>query len=97
MAALQKMRVRYPSDIRYAIELYYSQPCIGNKEIKQLFGGCSSATVCRLKKIALNKMAEKNIMPWTAYSIDTETAYEAWGLDIADLENRYKKLKKLSK
>ena len=40
-------------------------------------------------------MAEENIMARDSYSVNTEAAYRAWGLDIKDLENRYSKLQAL--
>ncbi len=41
-------------------------------------------------------MIELNTPVWNSSRINTKVAYEAWGLDIADLEHRYKKLQELS-
>ena len=38
-------------------------------------------------------MVDRNITVWNAQRVNTEIAYEAWGLNIADLERRLKKLK----
>ena len=35
-----------------------------------------------------------NVCFWNARMVDTETAFKAWGLDIANMEHRYAKLKK---
>ena len=37
-------------------------------------------------------MEERNIRCWKASDVHTQTAYELWGMDINDLEQRYKKL-----
>ena len=38
-------------------------------------------------------MTERNTPVWNAQRVNTEIAYEAWGLNITDLEHRLKKLK----
>lgn len=40
-------------------------------------------------------MAENQTPSWNALRVNTKDAYAAWGLDIEDLERRYRKLKKL--
>ena len=35
-----------------------------------------------------------NVCFWNARMVDTETAFKAWGLDIANMERRYAKLQK---
>ena len=79
-----------------AIKVYYLHPDLGNKEITELFGKCSSATITRLKGKARDKMLELGTPVWNANRVNTQVAYEAWGLDINDLEFRYKKLQELS-
>ena len=90
--------VRIPpiTSLKTAIELYYSMTELGNSDIKRLFGNHSSATITRLKNKAKQKMIEQGTPVWNAQRVNTKVSYEAWGLDIKDLEFRYKKLQELS-
>ena len=81
-------------DIGVAVRLFYERFELSNKDIKELFGVTGSNTVTRLKNQALQLMAEKGRQPWSKECVNTECAYEAWGLDITELEKRYAKLKK---
>lgn len=90
------VRVPQIEDIEFAIKLYYSKPQIGNKDISELFPHSGSSTICGLKKAAAQKMAEKGEMRYNSLLVSTKTAYEAWGIDINDLELRYNKLKELN-
>ncbi len=89
--------VRIPAirDMEAAIRIYYEKPLLFNKDIKELFGDISQVTVLKLKTAARDRMREKGIPDWNARAADTETAYQAWGLDIQDLEKRLYKLRKL--
>lgn len=82
-------------DIGTAIRIFYERFELSSKDIKELFGVSSSATVCRLKEQALELMRKQGKQPWSRNCVNTECAYEAWGLDIKDLEMRYEKLNKL--
>ena len=82
-------------DIPTAIRIFYEYPEIGNKEIRELFGGGSKSSIFHIKKLAEAKMAEKGVKSFTSYHVNTKCAYEAWGIDVDDLEKRYLKLKKL--
>ena len=64
-------------------------------QVQELFGKISSGRIVQLKNLAREVMAEENIMARDSYSVNTEAAYRAWGLDIKDLENRYSKLQAL--
>ena len=92
------IRVRIPQiiDLGNAIKLYYMRIELSNADIETLFGKHSRNTVAKLKKMAQNKMVEKNIMSLNALHVNTAAAYEAWGLDINDLEHRFQKLKQLA-
>ena len=90
------VRIPQITSLETAIKLYYENIEIGNQEIKMLFGSISSATVCKLKNLAKEKMLENNVPSWNALNVNTKTAYKAWGLDIDDLEFRYNKLKELN-
>ena len=85
-------RIPMIKDIHTAIEVYYRSSQIGNKELQELFGGMSSATMVRLKKLVLDRMNEKGVMQYSPHTVNTNIAFEVFGLDIADLEKRYKKL-----
>ena len=93
-----KINVRIPQVISLviAIRLYYERIELSNADIEMLFGKHSSSTIAKLKKMAQDKMIEKNIMSLNALCVNTAAAYEAWGLDINDLEYRYEKLKQLA-
>lgn len=90
------MRVPQLPSIQEAVELYYEKPLICAGDIKNLFR-CGSAKACELKKTAIAKMNELNVPVWNARLIDTDTAFQAWGLDIKKLESRLSKLQKFKK
>ena len=82
-------------NIEAALELYYSQNELSNSNIALIFG-CSSSRVNTLKKQVQKKMAEENAHPpvFDAKHLNTEYAFKVWGLDVVDLERKYKKLVK---
>lgn len=91
------MAVRIPqiSSVQNAIRIYYENIEIGNADIKSLFGKVGSQTIVKLKEVAKKQMAEDEVPSWNAMHVNTKAAYKAWGIDIEDLEKRYKKLKQL--
>lgn len=95
----QKIKVRIPqvTSLFIAIKLYYERIELSNADIRSLFGNLSSCTVAKLKDMARQKMIENNVPIWNAQRVNTEAAYEAWGLNIDDLERRYEKLKQFDK
>ena len=82
-------------NIELAIQMYYSKIELSSADIKQLFEVKSSSTVAQLKKKALKLMTEEKKPMFSSHRVNTECAYRAWGFDIADLEKRYSRLKKL--
>lgn len=82
-------------DIGNAIRIFYERFELSSKDIKELFGVTGSKTVSRLKNQALDVMQERNIEPWSSGCVNTECAYQAWGIDIVQLERRYAKLTKI--
>ncbi len=82
--------------IESALKIYYSNSELGNKEITALFGRRSSATVSRLKRIVKDEMNKQDVYSYGANKVNTEVAYKVWGIEIADLEKRIKKLKELN-
>lgn len=89
------VRIPQIADLGTAIRLYYDKQMLSNADIRKLFGDKhSSATIKRLKDLAMEKMHADNVCFWNSRMVDTETAFKAWGLDIASMERRYCKLKK---
>lgn len=92
-----QVRVRIPqiTSIETALRLYYSRLELSSTDMKVLFGEISDTAVWKLKKKAKELMAERSTPVWNAGYVNTEVAYEAWGIDVLDLERRHEKLKKL--
>ena len=89
------MKVKRITDIDTALYINYRYPEIGNKEIKELFGGLGSAALTKYKKAVQGEQIKQNVKTSQLYTINTEVAYEVWGIDVAELEKRRDKLKKL--
>ena len=87
------VRVPQITSLETAIRLYYQRIELSNSDIRELFGKLAPATIKSLKNKALAIMTERNTPVWNAQRVNAEIAYEAWGLNIADLERRFKKLK----
>lgn len=83
------------TDVQTAMEMYYRKTELESDDISKLFGTKSSATIARLKRMAREEMAKNGVMPFSNTAVTVDLAYQAWKLDIADLERRYNKLKKL--
>ncbi len=94
-----QVRVRIPqiTDIETAIRLYYERIELTNADIRELFGSLGSNTIAKLKKKARELMERENTPIWNAQSVNTEVAFKAWGLNITDLERRYKKLSSMKR
>lgn len=92
---MRQTRVRVPqiTDLRTAIELYLKRSELSTQDIEALFGNISKGSMVKLKQLAREKIAEKGIRVWNPRHVNTEAAYEAWGLDIEDLKRRYRELK----
>ena len=95
---MRKNRTATPqiTSIENALKVYYNHSEIGNKEITALFGKRSSATISRLKRMVKDEMHEQGVFSYRANTVNTAVAFTVWGLDIADLEQRMKKLKELN-
>lgn len=92
------MGTRIPkiSDLKTAVRIYYEYPELGNKEISELFEPISSSTITKLKHIAFERAQEYGIKTNYLYTVNTDNAYKAWGLDIDDLIMRLNTLKSLN-
>ena len=94
------MRIPKLKSISGAIRIYYTNIELDNQTIRELFAPAkgdkiSSTCVCDLKELARGKMREQGCPVYDGKRVNTKVAFEAWGLDIADLEERYEKLKSL--
>lgn len=83
------------SSLETAILIYHTHPEVGNKEIGELWGTKSPSTINRLKNEVYDLMREKGVKPHGYYQVNTEIAYEAWGLDINKLIKNFNRLKKI--
>ena len=81
-------------DIKKAVQLYYAKPEIGTNEIMELFS-VKGTKALQMKNEVRKVMAEKGVKVWLPHSVNTEVAFEVWGLNITDLEARLKKLQRL--
>ena len=89
------MNIPQIASVEIAVRLYYERIFLSNKDIQTLFPGIGCDTVQKLKKLARAKASEQNKMQYNSYTVMTESAYQAWGLDIDQLERRLTKLRKL--
>ena len=82
-------------NIQAAVRIYYEKISLGGKEIREIFGFKSDSAATKKKKEAIAYFAKQDINPIHTVNnrLDTWKAYEAWGLQIADLEKRLKKLR----
>ena len=83
-----------------AIRIYYENLELSNKEIRELFvsrsgENLSSATLTKLKRAVLDEATKRGMLMWEKGCVNTELAYEVWGLDIKNLEYRMSRLKKM--
>lgn len=84
------------ADPQTVLRIYYSNPAeIGNKEIRELFGGVAIATAVRYKQMVQKEMVKQEIRTWNKNSVNTKLAFEVWGIDISAQEKCLNKLKKL--
>jgi hypothetical protein len=88
-------RIPAISSVENAIKIYYKSIEIGNKEIKALFAPIGACKALALKQLAKAYADEHGAPVWNASKVNTEMAFEAWGLNIEDLEKRYNKLKRM--
>ena len=89
------MHKRNIKDISTALRIYYENTEIGNSEIRELFGSLANSTMYHMKNEVLKVMAERNTPRYRHHTVNTEVAFEVWGIDVDDLEKRRAKLIKL--
>jgi len=79
------------SKLKVIVDLYYKTLELDSKDISMLFGITSKSLIARKKNEARELMKEKNVKAWNHSSVNTVIAYDAWGIDIAEIEKRYRK------
>lgn len=79
-----------------AFNIYYNNYELGSAEIRKLFD-CSPSTATKLKKIARQYQEDRGVMTFSDTTVNTKCAYEAWGIDIADIEKRVRRFQKIKK
>ena len=89
------MKIKQIADIETAIRIYYQYPEIDNNQIRDLFGKISSSTAARYKKAVRDEQINRNVKTMCVDTVNTDVAYDVWGIDVTDLERRLKKLKSL--
>lgn len=83
-------------DLATVLEIYYTCSEIGNKEIQQLWGGhISKPSIVRLKNLAREQMEKDGKFASRPTYVNTKSAFKAWGIDITEAEEGFKKLQKL--
>ena len=85
-------------NIEKAIEFYYSKLELTTKDIAALFS-CSEPAALVRKKVVMAESVKRDPRPlvFEAKNVNTEFAFEQWGLDIKEMEEKYKKLQKFKK
>lgn len=91
------IRIPQPKSIEATIRIYYERIELSNDDIREIYGKLGSATIAKLKRKAREVMTENSRPVWNARFVNTEDAYTAWGLNIADLEKRLRKLQALER
>ncbi len=83
-------------NIPLAVRIYYEKLSLSNQDIKAIFSVKADSTAVEIKKEVVKHFVGTDINPINHNNrLDTERAFEAWGLDINNLERRLKKIRKL--
>lgn len=83
-------------DVGTAVRIFYSCPELGTKDIMELFS-CSAATANKLKAPVRQLQLERGILTFSCHTVNTQCAYDAWHIDIKEMERRAAKLNKLQR
>ena len=89
------MRTRAITNIDTALRIYYEKDELDNKDICELFGGLSESKAISMKKEVLKEMAARGIPRFRKHTVNTDVAYELWGINVERLEKNRAKLIKL--
>ena len=90
------MAVRIPqiTSIETALRLHDQTIELNNAQIRELFGDLGSNRISSLKKMVHNALREQGKPIRNALTVDTDTAYKVWGLDIEQIEKKHAKSRK---
>jgi hypothetical protein len=91
------MAVKRTDDLRLLIEIFYTMDELSTEDIKKIFPGCSLSFLNKKKLEARKQMAEENSMAWSNHCVKTTSAFNAWGINIEEIETKALKLKALQK
>lgn len=92
MASFRRKPVQ---NIEAALRAYYEKEAIGNKDMVEIFGATSSATLSEMKKAVRDVELEKGVPIFRAKCVNTETAFEVWQINVKTLETKYRKAQSL--
>lgn len=81
-------------DFDTVLRIYYGYTELTNAQICELFE-VSRSTAKRYKNEALTMQYERGHKTMQPNAVNTKDAFDAWGIDVADIEKRREKLKKL--
>ena len=94
----ETVRIPQIEDIGAALEVYYGRLTLTNADIRRLFGrNLANGTVARLRRLAREKSDEMGIIPTNPATVSTAAAYAAWGLDVEEMERRWRGLQRVRK
>ena len=79
------------SNLETVLNIYYRNTELTNALICKLFN-VSRSTALRYKNKALALQCERGHKTMKPGTVNTKDAFEAWGIDIHDIERRRKKL-----
>ena len=91
------IRVNIPKVVSLdeAIDIYYSNIELSSEEIRRLFGDICNTSIYKLKALARERAKQDGVEVFSNSRVNTKVAYQVWGLDISDLEQRLQRKKKL--
>ncbi len=81
--------------VEAAIRHYYGAGYIGNKEMREIFGSVSTATLAKLKRAVRDEEMKRAIPEVVPNKVSVEVAYEVWNIDPDTLVKNRQKLLKL--
>ncbi len=88
------MQGRLRANMEKCLRVFYENQEIGNADIREMFN-VSNSKASLMKTEVMKKQAERGIRFFNPRLINTDFAFEYWGLNVADMERRITKLRKL--
>jgi len=93
---MERVRIPKLSSVHDALRIRDENIWLDNDTIRELFPTASRSTIQKLKTNAREVMEKKGITG-RPYVVHTDCAYEAWGLEYRDLNERSRRLVALEK